>query len=145
VRLRVVGSPGGADDADVLITAIMTDVRCNGPTIACGNANAAAGPDYTGQLQGRFGVQITDRDSAGATVQEIPLSFPMSCTVSPSTTIGSTCSTATSQNAILPGSVPEGGRSIWELTPIQVWDGGPDGSLGTGNEALFLVQGLFVP
>jgi hypothetical protein len=49
-------------------------------------------------------------------------------------------------NAILPGSIVESGRSIWELGEVKVFDGGPDGLAGTpGDNTLFERQGVFVP
>ena len=48
-------------------------------------------------------------------------------------------------DAVTPGSVPEGKRSIWELGQVQVFDGGPDGVASTPGNSLFAVQGVFVP
>jgi hypothetical protein len=47
---------------------------------------------------------------------------------------------------VLPGVVPQGRRSIWELGPIQVFDGGADGlASSSGDNTLFAEQGLFAP
>jgi hypothetical protein len=67
-------------------------------------------------------------------------------------TIGSECSTSTSANAVLPGTVREGKRAIWALDQIELEDGGQDSSAfgqqpappDDGNRA-FLRQGVFVP
>ena len=48
-------------------------------------------------------------------------------------------------DAITPGAVPEGARSIWEFGRARVYDGGPDGLAATQDNTLFAVQGLFVP
>ena len=52
-----VGQPGAPDDSDVLISAALTDLRCvpGQDTATCGDANAVAGADYTGELRGGGG------------------------------------------------------------------------------------------
>jgi hypothetical protein len=67
------------------------------------------------------------------------------CAVTASTTVGSTCSVTTTFDAVTPGSVPEGRRSIWELDRIRVNDGGADGVVATTPNTLFATQGVFVP
>ena len=46
---------------------------------------------------------------------------------------------------MLPGSVNEGQRAVWQLDQIEVTDGGPDGSAATTPNAPFMRQGVFVP
>jgi hypothetical protein len=36
-------------------------------------------------------------------------------------------------------------RTIWQLSQIQIYDGGASGVAGASDAALFMVQGLFVP
>jgi hypothetical protein len=59
--------------------------------------------------------------------------------------IGATCTVTTSANTVVPGSVQSGARAIWELGPVQVFDGGPDGVASTPDNLLFADQGVFVP
>ena len=126
----------------------MTDVRCKAGTSPCATANAADGADYAGELRVLLTLRITDRgagDVAG-TVVDTPFAAPMTCASSPSTSTGGTCSLSTSADAIIPGSVPEGERSIWELGQVEVWDGGPDGAIATpAGDNVFLREGVFVP
>jgi hypothetical protein len=136
VLLRVVSCPACASplpNADVRIDASMTDVR-----------NRAGLGDYTGDLEGRFSLRITDSFNAAtasdpqtdaATVQDSPFKFTMPCaeTGGPS---GGACRVNTSANAVVPGSVRDGDRAIWQLWPIGVYD---------ANGALFATQGLFTP
>ena len=62
VKLRtVVGAPGGVDDSDVAIDVNLTDVRCQAGTSTCGSTNAVGGDDYTGEVQLRIELRITDR------------------------------------------------------------------------------------
>jgi hypothetical protein len=67
------------------------------------------------------------------------------CTATANTTIGAHCEITTTMDAITPGAVPEGARSIWEFGRARVYDGGPDGLAATQENTPFAVQGLFVP
>jgi hypothetical protein len=158
--IKLVWSNGpGTNDADLAITAIVTDVRCQGASVACASANAAAGPDFVGALLGAVSLNITDHNNAptatgpftdpatgtaGAFSQPF---FPIvaACSATASTAIGATCSAHTTINSTAPGAVVEGKRAVWEIGQVRVLDGGPDGSPNNGNESLFEVQGIFIP
>jgi len=155
VKLVVTNGPG-TNDADVAISSVGTDIRCQGATTTCGSANTAAGPDYVGALLGTAALNITDHNNSNPLVPGDPFddaatggqpSFPIvaSCAATTSTTIGSTCTASTTANSTVPGAVVEGKRGIVELSQVQVFDGGPDGTPNTGNESLFAVQGIFIP
>jgi hypothetical protein len=125
---------------DVGVTASLTDVRRQG-TLA----------DYTGELRVEQLVQITDRlngpgQNEAGTVQASPFAFAVPCTATGSATEGGNCSLSSTFNAILPGSVADGKRAIWELGAVDVFDGGPDGQAATtSGNTLFERQGVFVP
>jgi hypothetical protein len=129
-----------ANETDVRVDASVTDVRRQG-TLA----------DYSGELLVEQIVQITDRFNGPAqnepgTMQANPYRFTVPCAATASTTVGGSCSLNSTFNAILPGSVVEGGRAIWELGQVGVFDGGADGLASTGNDnTLFERQGVFVP
>ena len=137
----VIGNPDTpANEADVLVDFTLTDVRTQA-TLA----------DYTGELLAAQVAQITDRlngparDESG-TGQPTVYRFTVPCSATTSTTAGSTCSLSSTFNAILPGSIIENGRSIWELGQLEVYDSGPDGQASTtGDNAPYARQGLFVP
>jgi hypothetical protein len=59
--------------------------------------------------------------------------------------MGSTCSIDTTADAVLPGVVKELRRAVWQMGPVQVFDGGADGVVSTNPNTLFLTQGVFVP
>jgi hypothetical protein len=146
VRLTVVA--GG----DVHISASLTDVRCKAGVSTCTGANTAGGDDYTGQLQVRIPHKITDKNnnapsggSTAATAVETPFNVTMPCTTTASTATGGDCTLSTTANTLVPGAVTSGMRAIWELNQLQVFDGGSDGSVATGPNTLFAVQGIFVP
>jgi len=150
VKPGVVGPP---DTSDVLITSSISDVRCKAGTTACGNANAADGADYTGELQGNATIRISDHWNAvapgggpdAATVIDIPFPVPAACANTASTAEGGLCTANTSANTVVPGSVKTGKRSIVEVGQITITDGGPDGLNGTTPNTLFEVQGIFIP
>ena len=129
----IAGAPATpADEADVQLTLSITDVR---------RADNLA--DYTGAVHPRLALRVTDRNNtpapAGldqATGMDSEVSFDVSCAATADTTVGSTCAATTSLEAVVPGAVTEGKRSIWELGQARVDDAGG---------APFMVQGLFVP
>jgi len=140
-----------------VIDVLTTDVRCKLPVnTTCGSANAAAGPDYTGQLQATVDLlRITDRFNGPpgttdlnepGTIIDLPqFPIPFSCHATPGTSVGSICGTKTSANALFPGSVQSGSRAIWELGQVHVYDGGASGQAGSNDATLFMDEGIFVP
>jgi hypothetical protein len=135
VRLDVFSCPACAlpFNADVRIDASLTDVR-----------NKSDLSDFTGELKGRLDLRLTDRYNGGsaggsqglpATMADTPFEFGLPCSGTGDDT-GSSCRVTTSANALLPGSVRDGDRAIWQLGAIGLYD--PSG-------ALFEKQGVFVP
>ena len=128
-----------ADEADVRIAAGVTDVR-----------KQADLSDYAGELDIRLTLRITDRSSGAsgsdpATSVDAPVGIAIPCSATTSTS-GSTCAIVTTLDSVLPGAVPEGRRSVWELGPVEVFDGGGDGlASSAGDNSLFAEQGVFVP
>ena len=107
-------------------------------------------PDYTGQLEARTTLRLTDnRGGVGGneygTIQDVPFEFTVPCVATGSTTVGSTCSISTSADALQPGIAVEGARGVWQLSKVQVADGGADGVASTEPNTIFAVQGVFVP
>jgi subtilisin family serine protease len=135
-------NPNNGDQADVHLNVKLTSVRELNQIDDFG--------DYTGNLQVRTSLRITDRlngansDQPG-TATDLPFNFTVPCTATPSTSTGSTCSILTSADAVTSGMVTEGKRAIWELGPTQVYDGGADGDVATPGNTLFAVQGTFAP
>jgi hypothetical protein len=147
VQLKEVGespiNPANGDQADVQLTPTITDVRKPGDF-----------SDYAGELRVSPVLRITDRYSGGqysppihpATAADTPFGFTLTCAPTSDETVGSTCSAATTADAVMPGVVREGKRAVWELGQVQVYDGGADGDADTtGDNTLFATQGLFVP
>ncbi len=145
--VRFAAAPGNAatptvDEADVGVLVRINDVR-----------STADLSDYTGELELRLDLRITDKDNTPApggpsagTVQDTTFPVTVSCAATDSTTVGSDCNLHTSIDAVSPGTVKENRRSIWQLGQVQVYDGGSDGLASTqGDNTLFLDQGLFTP
>ena len=140
VRLNTLaGDPGTpGDQSDVQLASSVTDVR-----------NKTGLADYTGELQVRLPLRITDRQNGPAVDEpgtgDTTFTFAVPCTATGAAGIGSTCSISTSADAVMPGAVVEGKRSIWQVDKIQVFDGGSDGVASTAGNTLFATQALFVP
>jgi hypothetical protein len=127
------------DEADVSVTASLTDVREAGTQL-----------DYFGELQVRGNLRITDRASGpaldrAATVQDLAVAVTVPCAATLDPTAGSDCTVATTLDTVVPGLVSEGDRAIWEVAQLEVLDGGPDGEADTVPNQVFARQGVFIP
>jgi hypothetical protein len=141
--MRLDAVPGNlstpADEADVKVSLSMTDVRMKSDL-----------SDYGGELGATTTLRMTDKRNGSvpvdsATAEDLPFSFVVPCTPTPATGIGSTCATDTTADALVPGMVSEGARTIWQLGQFQLFDGGPDGLASTSPNTLFAAEGYFVP
>jgi TolB protein len=135
-------TPAGMSSPDVRVEASLTDVR-----LRDGLA------DYTGELQVTQTLRITDKQNSPAppngtsgTVSDLPISYTAPCTPTPGPPdLGASCGVLTRMNALFPGSVLAGKRSNWEISQVQVLDGGPDGLVSTSPNTVFAREGIFVP
>ncbi len=139
----IAGDPSTtADEADVHIAFHITDVRRSGDLL-----------DYTGEVEGSLNLRITDRwnnttaggGTTAATVVDVPFPVPGNCAATTDPGIGSTCTAATTVDALVPGAVREGARAVWQMGEFLLADGGPDGQTGTAPNTNFARQGIFVP
>jgi uncharacterized protein len=127
------------DEADVRITVSLTDVR-----------RQAGLEDYTGELEVDSSLRITDRQNGAAgdepaTVSDLAFPVTVPCAGTADTTVGATCAVTTTADSVLPGTVNEGKRAVWQLGQLEVFDGGADGLASTDDNTLFARQGVFVP
>ena len=138
------------------MSAGVTDVRCRASNAAC---PGGAGSDYVGSLLLVVSLRITDKLNGASGNESATLSqqnflkaaFP--CTPTVDTAAGSDCALSTTADALVPGLVPEGKRTIWQLGQVEVYDSGPNGTgyascpptCGNGDETQFMRQGIFVP
>jgi hypothetical protein len=145
-----------ADEADLTISARATDVLCE-----TGQAPGCPGPvaDYSGQLLLRLGLRITRFGSPFAdtpgTAQDYVLPLTLNCNPTPGPA-GSNCAMDTTTDALYPGFPKEGALTVTSLLSVDVYDAGADGYVsfssrcppfecGTGDENLFMTQGVFTP
>jgi hypothetical protein len=142
-----------ADEADLALEVSMTDVRClfgveDVPETEGFPCKAGPMSDYTGEVQVVAGQRITDRLTEGnrTGTMQADLRFTVPCSATPADVAGGTCAVTTTLDAVIPGAIAEGARSVWNFGRIAVLDGGIDGNAETlnGNE-LFATQGVFVP
>ena len=141
-HLRVLpGDPATIEDeADVALELSIGDVRVS-PSLE----------DYSGELSPSVQLRVTDgyngaSSTDAATMTDWPLRLTVPCAATPDPSVGSTCSTSTSADSLLPGIAVEGSRAIWELGKLELFDGGADGDGDTtADNTLFATQGLFVP
>jgi TolB protein len=109
--------------------------------------------DYTGQLDVQTDLRITDKNNTpspggpgAATVTDSPLHVPVSCTATGSATLGSDCNITTTVDSLYAGAIGAGQRAVWALGQVKAYDGGADGLASTtGDNTLFLTQGIFIP
>lgn len=143
-----------ASPEDLLIKSTVSDVRCKAGTApaVCTGANAADGPDYSGELQGTTTIRVSDHYNGpglneAATVTDIPLPVNIPCANTADTAAGGICTVDTSANAVQPGAIPDGGvsRAVIEVGQVRVSDGGGDGAVSTADNTIFATQGVFIP
>jgi hypothetical protein len=116
----------------------MTDVRLQGSL-----------DDYAGELRLDSALRIADKNSEagdGATMIDTSLALTVPCAPTADPTVGSDCVLSTTADALAPGTITTGARTVWALGQMRVLDGGADQDADTaGDNSLFAVQGLFVP
>jgi hypothetical protein len=142
VALHVVGevpiNTGNGNQADITVAISVTDVRVSSDL-----------SDYPGELRAQTGVRITDQDNGTpgpGTVSDTSFGTTVPCATNADPAVGSTCSVTTSANTVVPGSVIERKRAVWQLGQVNVYDGGADGDGDTpGDNTLFMTQGVFAP
>ena len=117
----------------MLISSTGTDIRCRPATspAVCNSANASDGPDYSGQVQGNATIRISDHYNGpglneAATVVDIPFPVNGQCANTALTNVGGTCTTNTTANAVVPGSVKDNQRGIVEVGQLFINDGGAE-------------------
>jgi hypothetical protein len=139
---------------DVRFMIALSDVRCLPATAVsvCDSANSADGPDYSGALSLATIFRVTDHGNGSSgdepgTLTDLPLGngiVPLSCQNTTDTTIGSSCAVTTTYNAVYPGAIVAGRRTVWELGQVIIADHGASGASSHPGE-FFLGEGLFIP
>ncbi len=143
-----------ADEANVEVQLSIADVK-----------RASDGADYTGSVVLATALRITDRSSGPnadqpATVEDIDFGLPTNCVATASVDRGSNCNLQSTTDSLVPGFAKERSRAVISMLSIEVLDAGTDGILtpavdplgqgcpptcGSGDEKVFLRQGVFAP
>jgi Tol biopolymer transport system component len=140
LKLVVVGTPGPPEDSDASIRFQLTNVM-----------HASDLSEYTGELRSEVTVRRTDREgptsASHSTTTDFSFGFTVPCSPTPSSSLdASSCVSFTSIDAVVPGALPDGHRTIWELDKVRVYDGGPDEDADSEEDnSLLATQGVFVP
>jgi hypothetical protein len=146
-------APAGMSAPDVKLEYAQTDVRCKLGLPTQGACEGNALSDYTGELEVRTTVRITDKQNSPAppngtsgTVTDLPLSYTVPCfaTGGPAD-LGANCNLVTRINGLIPGAAVPGKRAVWQLSQIEARDGGSDGLVSTAPNTVFARQGIFIP
>lgn len=135
----VTGNPSTpADEADVRVASNISDVR-----------NKTGLADYTGQVQVRLTLRITDRRNGPSEIEsatgDTTINVTSPCTATGDPAAGSNCAISTTVDALTPGAVVEGKRAVWQVGKVDMYDGGSDGVVSTAPNTLFADQALFIP
>jgi Tol biopolymer transport system component len=153
------GNPGtAADEADIRIVGIATDVSYCRETTPTGKCGGGPINDYDAKLLLRATIRITDRLSGAGdlpgTVSDASLDVPLNCTRTANQTLGSRCEVDTTADTLIPNYVREGKSTIISAVEVTVNDEGLDlqgygdscpPQCGSGDETTYLRQGLFLP
>jgi len=163
-------APGGAPNAcaasaDVTETAELGAPSGSSvdPTFQCGtNASCLA---FAGHFVGHA-IRVTDHyncdpgappadpnacpANAGtstrpATLIDILFPVPVDCLTTASATLGSTCGSNTTANALVPGSVIANKQAVVEVGEVVALDSGPNGTRGDTDDEVFAAQGIYLP
>ena len=119
----VTGVPGGADDTDVTLDFVLTNVL-ELPSLS----------DYTGQVLAGAHMRLTDRVSGAAWKTEFTFGFHVPCEATADTSLGGECRLLTTMDALIPGAAPEGTRAVWAVDQFKVRDAGSDGDPNTAGD-----------
>ena len=108
--------------------------------------------DYAGEIRMQMSVRVTDKNNtphpggSGPGTGSFAVNWTVPCRTTAATTRGSDCMLETTADALIPGTVKEGARAIWQLDQLRVTDGGADFDADTpADNRLFFAQGIFVP
>ena len=138
------------DQQDVSLQLNVSDTRCVQALTHC----PVAGGFYDGKLLTTMKVRLTDRLTGSSTLADFPFSFGAQCA-------SGACNLSSSFDAVIAGLAQEQKRAIWQLSAVEVLDGGTAGDFNRapppatgscppacapgGRETVFLRQGLFAP
>jgi peptidoglycan/xylan/chitin deacetylase (PgdA/CDA1 family) len=131
-----------ADEADVAVTASLTDVQAAGDDYAPSATEPDAELRVSWRLSDSFnGPSVSDP----GTVEDLTFRAALDCAPTPDPTTGSICSVNSSADGLVPGTIGEGGGSVVQASRVRLADAGANGALGDSDDKDFAQQGVYVP
>jgi hypothetical protein len=133
--------PTNGDQADVTLSTSLSDVKT--PAGADYMPNPS-GPDLTEITR----LRLTDRGNYGGasgTATEYDFRVPLECVATGNPSLGSTCSTSTSVDSLLPGFVTERRQAVVQAFRVRLDDAGANGTTGDSDDRIFATQGVYIP
>jgi hypothetical protein len=140
----IAGDPAtSADEADLSFNVSANDVRARP---GGGDYDPSANPDATLSLILRWSdTYNTPTLRAPATGSDLTYSVPVSCAASADPVLGSNCSTNTTADALAPGTILEGRRTVITLSRWWLYDSGLNANRGDGDDRMFAQSGIYIP
>jgi hypothetical protein len=130
------------DQANVTLAASLTDVKTPAGADYVPNAS---GPDLTEITRLRLTDKANNYGGASGTATEYDFRVPLDCAATSDPSLGSTCSTSTSADSLLPGFVTEQRQTVVQAFRVRVDDAGANGTTGDSDDRIFATQGIYVP
>jgi hypothetical protein len=134
--------PTNGDQADVTLTASLSDVTT---TAGADYVPNASGPDLTEITRLRLTDKANNFGGTSGTATEYDFRVPLDCAATSDLSLGSTCSTSTSADSLLPGFVTEQRQMVVQSFRVRVDDAGANGTTGDSDDRIFATQGVYIP
>jgi dipeptidyl aminopeptidase/acylaminoacyl peptidase len=134
--------PTNGNQANVTLSASLTDIQA----VAGGDYNPnATGADLTAVTRLRFTDKANGYGGLPATATEYDFRVPIYCSSTSKHSIGSTCTTNTTANSLIPGLIQEQEQIVVQAFRVRIDDSGANGIRGDSDDRIFATQGFFVP
>jgi TolB protein len=130
------------DQADVTLTASLSDIKT---TAGADYVPNPSGPDLTEITRLRLTDKANNYGGASGTATEHDFRVPLDCAATSDPSTGSTCSTSTSADSLLPGFVTEQRQTVAQAFRVRVDDAGANGTTGDSDDRIFATQGIYIP
>jgi Tol biopolymer transport system component len=130
------------DQANVTLTASLSDVKT---TAGADYVPNASGPDLSEITRLRLTDKANNYGGASGTATEYDFRVPLDCAATSDPAVGSTCSTSTSADSLLPGFITEQRRTVVQAFRVRIDDAGANGTTGDSDDRIFATQGIYIP
>jgi hypothetical protein len=112
-----------------------------------------AGPDLNAIAKIRINDHYNSTPSQGCaattscpgTTTDSDFAVPLNCVTTPDPSLGSTCTAATTADAVVPNVVQEAKQADTAIFRVRVRDTGNNGTLGDADDRDAMMQGIYIP